>query len=138
MSEAKIMRTMLLGHAEEMGILDKVKQHEARLAGRFIQQPTEEDLAAYGMAIALVAAQVEGLMSNAEPRVKSGETEPAPIEVELQPTAEQIEAGRKALWEQIPGALDGLYEQMEEEGVDDLLSDTVTFAWQAMIGARPQ
>lgn len=60
----------------------------------------------------------------------------APISVDLQPTEEQIEAGRKALWEQIPGALDGLYEQMEEEGVDELLSDTVVFTWQAMIGAR--
>ncbi|QHJ80403.1 MAG: hypothetical protein [Bacteriophage sp.] len=136
MNEAKAMRAIMLAQAEEMGIEALVKQHEARLAGRFIQQPTEQDLAAYGMAIAIVAMQVEALMTNAEPQVKAGEVEPAPIEVELQPTEEQIEAGRKALWEQIPGALDGLYEQMEEEGVDELLSDTVVFTWQAMIGAR--
>ncbi|QBZ71608.1 hypothetical protein HOV35_gp43 [Escherichia phage Sortsne] len=136
MNEAKAMRAIMLAQAEEMGIEALVKQHEARLAGRFIQQPTEQDLAAYGMAIAIVAMQVEALMTNAEPQVKAGEVAPAPIEVELQPTAEQIEAGRKALWEQIPGALDGLYEQMEEEGVDELLSDTVVFTWQAMIGAR--
>lgn len=127
---------MLLGHAEEMGILEKVKQHEARLAGRFIQQPTEEDLAAYGMAIALVAAQVEGLMANAEPLVKSGEVEPAPIEVQLQPTAAQVEAGEGAMWEQLPGALDTLYEQMSEDEAKELVSDTVVFTWQAMIGAR--
>lgn len=136
MNEVKAMRLMLLGHAEEMGILEKVKQHEARLAGRFIQQPTEEDLAAYGMAIALVAAQVEGLMANAEPLVKSGEVEPAPIEVQLQPTAAQVEAGEGAMWEQLPGALDTLYEQMSEDEAKELVSDTVVFTWQAMIGAR--
>lgn len=136
MNEVKAMRLMLLGHAEELGILDKVRQHEARLAGRFIQQPTEEDLAAYGMAIALVAAQVEGLMANAEPLVKSGEVEPAPIEVQLQPTAAQVEAGEGAMWEQLPGALDTLYEQMSEDEAKELVSDTVVFTWQAMIGAR--
>ncbi|AGZ17830.1 hypothetical protein IME_EC2_39 [Enterobacteria phage IME_EC2] len=136
MNQEKVIRAVLLAQADEMGILDKVKAHEARLAARFIQQPTEEDLAAYGLALALVGARASELMTNAEPQVKAGEVEPAPIEVELQPTAEQIEAGRKALWEQIPGALDGLYEQMAEEGVDELLSDTVVFTWQAMIGAR--
>lgn len=125
MNEVKVMRLMVLGHAEEMGILDKVKQHEARLAGRFIQQPTEEDLAAYGMAIALVAGQVEALMTNAEPLVKSGETEPAPIEVQLQPTAEQIAAGLKECEE------NGLY-------MGDMTEDVIVFIWQAMIGARPQ
>lgn len=136
MDQAKVMRAVMLAQAEEMGIEALVKQHEARLAGRFIQQPTEQDLAAYGMAIAIVAMQVEALMTNAEPQVKAGEVTPAPIEVDLQPTAEQIEAGVKELWQQIPGALDSLYEQMEEEGVDELLADTVTFTFQAMIGAR--
>lgn len=136
MNQEKVIRAVMLAQADEMGILDKVKAHEARLAGRFIQQPTEQDLAAYAIALALVASRASELMANAEPQVKAGEVEPTPIEVDLQPTAEQIEAGRKALWEQIPGALDGLYEQMEEEGVDELLSDTVVFAWQAMIGAR--
>lgn len=136
MDQAKVMRAVMLAQAEEMGIEALVKQHEARLAGRFIQQPTEQDLAAYGMAIAIVAMQVEALMTNAEPQVKAGEIEPAPIEVELQPTAEQIEAGESALWEQLPGALDGLYEQMSEGEVKELVSDTVVFMWQAMIGKR--
>ncbi|WP_165587516.1 hypothetical protein [Enterobacter bugandensis] len=127
---------MLLGQAEELGILDKVKEHEARLAGRFVQQPTEEDLAAYGMALVLVSSQFETLMANAEPLVKSGEVEPAPIEVQLQPTAAQVEAGEGAMWEQLPGALDTLYEQMSEDEAKELVSDTVVFTWQAMIGAR--
>ncbi|KLQ32517.1 hypothetical protein ABR33_05845 [Enterobacter bugandensis] len=136
MNEVKAMRLMLLGQAEELGILDKVKEHEARLAGRFVQQPTEEDLAAYGMALVLVSSQFETLMANAEPLVKSGEVEPAPIEVQLQPTAAQVEAGEGAMWEQLPGALDTLYEQMSEDEAKELVSDTVVFTWQAMIGAR--
>lgn len=136
MNEVKAMRLMLLGQAEELGILDKVKEHEARLAGRFVQQPTEEDLAAYGMALVLVSSQFETLMANAEPLVKSGEGEPAPIEVQLQPTAAQVEAGEKSLWEQLPGALDALHDQMEPDEVKELVSDTVVFTWQAMIGAR--
>lgn len=133
MSDKKIMRTLLLGHAADMGILEKVQQHEARLAARFIQQPTEEDLAAYGMAIALVAAQVESLMANAEPQIKAGEVEPAPIEVQLQPTEAQVSEGERVLWEQLPGALDTLYDQMEEDEVKELLSDTIVFMWQGMI-----
>ncbi len=43
-----------------------------------------------------------------------------------------VEAGIKELWESIPGALDSLFDQMEESEVEDLLSDTVVFIWQAM------
>lgn len=50
----------------------------------------------------------------------------------LQPTEEMVEAGIKELWESIPGALDSLFDQMEESGVEELLSDTVVFIWQAM------
>ena len=120
MNEAKAMRAIMLAQAEEMGIEALVKQHEARLAGRFIQQPTEQDLAAYGMAIAIVAMQVE----------------PAPSEVELQPTAEQMKAGIASLWDTIPGAMDHLCQEVDEEEQPDLFSDTVVFVWQAMIGAR--
>lgn len=136
MNQAKAMRAIMLAQAEEMGIEALVKQHEARLAGRFIQQPTEQDLAAYGMAIAIVAMQVEALMTNAEPQVKAGEVEPAPIEVELQPTAEQVKAGIASLWDTIPGAMDHLCQEVDEEEQPDLFSDTVVFVWQAMIGAR--
>lgn len=123
MNEAKAMRAIMLAQAEEMGIADLVKQHEARLAGRFIQQPTEEDLAAYGMAIAIVAMQVEALMTNAEPQVKAGEVDPAPIEVELQPTTEMIAAALQEANDH------GLALGAENE-------DLIVFMWQAMIGAR--
>lgn len=136
MDQAKAMRAIILAQAEEMGIADLVKQHEARLAARFIQQPTEDDLAAYGLALAIVGMQAEALMANAQPQIKAGEVEPAPIEVQLQPTAAQVEAGESAMWEQLPGALDSLYDQMGEDEVKELVSDTVVFMWQAMIGAR--
>ena len=136
MNQEKIIRAVMLAQADEMGILDKVKAHEARLAGRFIQQPTEQDLAAYAIALALVASRASELMANAEPQVKAGEVEPAPIEVDLQPTAEQVEAGIASLWETIPGAMDQLCQDVAEEERGDLFSDTVTFVWQAMIGAR--
>lgn len=136
MNEQKLARIVLMAQAEELGISDKVKQHEARLAGRFIQQPTKEDLAAYAIALTLVATQCEQLALNAEPKVTSGDSEPAPIEVELQPTQEQINAGIGALWEIIPGAMDQLYQDVDEEERPDLNSDIATFVWQAMIGAR--
>lgn len=138
MNEQKIIRAAILVHAEEMGILEKVKQHEARLAGRFIQQPTEEDLAAYTMALALVASRADQLMTATQGFIKTGETEPAPIEVQLQPTDMQIEAGIKELWEQIPGAMDQLVQDDPQgmDGAEALFSDIVTFVWQAMIGAR--
>ncbi|QHR72915.1 hypothetical protein sortsyn_50 [Escherichia phage sortsyn] len=135
MNQEKVIRAVLLAQADEMGILDKVKAHEARLAARFIQQPTEEDLAAYGLALALVGARASELMTNAEPQVKAGEVEPAPIEVDLMPTAEQVEAGIKSLWDVIPGAMDQVV-QDDPDGSDAVFSDAVTFVWQGMIGAR--
>lgn len=136
MNEAKAMRAIILAQAEEMGIEDKVKEHEARLAARFIQQPTEDDLAAYGLALAIVGMQAEALMTNAQPQIKAGEVAPAPIEVDLQPTAEQVKAGIASLWDTIPGAMDHLCQEVDEEEQPDLFSDTVVFVWQAMIGAR--
>ncbi|QHZ59604.1 hypothetical protein sortkaff_56 [Escherichia phage sortkaff] len=136
MDQVKAARAIILAECDENGIGDKVRTMEARLAQMFIQQPTEEDLAALATAFALVGMQAEALMANAHPRVKSGDTEPSPIEVQLQPTDAQVEEGQKALWEQIPGALDSLYEQMGEDEVKELLSDTVVFMWQGMIGAR--
>lgn len=61
--------------------------------------------------------------------------ENAPIEVDLQPTAQQVEAGIKSLCDTIPGALDQIV-QDDPDGSEDLFSDVVVFAWQAMIGAR--
>lgn len=134
----KIIRTALLVQAEEMGILEKVKQHEARLAGRFIQQPTEEDLAAYAMALTIVASRVGELMTATQGFIKTGETDPAPIEVQLQPTDMQIEAGIKELGQNIPEAIEAVRENMDDDDdqVDALLSDTLVYVWQAMIGAR--
>lgn len=126
MNQEKVIRAVLLAQADEMGILDKVKAHEARLAARFIQQPTEEDLAAYGLALALVGSRASELMANAEPQVKAGEVEPAPIEVDLQPTVEQYEAGIKELRGNMSCG----------DMSDDDVGDVVTFIWQAMIGAR--
>lgn len=125
MNQEKVIRAVMLAQADEMGILDKVKAHEARLAARFIQQPTEEDLAAYAIALALVASRASELMANAEPQVKAGEVEPAPIEVDLQPTTEMIAAALKEANE------NGLTLGVENE-------DLIVFMWQAMIGARPK
>ncbi|QQV88632.1 internal virion protein [Kosakonia phage Kc237] len=138
MNEQKIIRAAILVHAEEMGILEKVKQHEAKLAGRFIQQPTEEDLAAYAMALNIVASRAGELMTATHGFIKTGETEPAPIEVQLQPTDMQIEAGIKELGQNIPEAIEAVRENMDdnEDQVDALLSDTLVYVWQAMIGAR--
>lgn len=136
MDQVKAARAVILAECDENGIGDKVRTMEARLAQMFIQQPTEEDLASLATAFALVGMQAEALMANAHPKIKQGEHEPAPIDVQLQPTAEQVEAGEKTLWEQIPGALDSLYEQMSEEEAKELISDTVVFMWQGMIGAR--
>lgn len=136
MDQVKATRAIILAECDENGIGDKVRTMEARLAQMFIQQPTEEDLASLATAFALVGMQAEALMANAHPKIKQGEHDPAPIEVQLQPTAAQVEAGEKTLWEQIPGALDSLYEQMSEEEAKELVSDTVVFMWQGMIGAR--
>lgn len=138
MDQVKAARAVILAECDENGIGDKVRTMEARLAQMFIQQPTEEDLAALATAFALVGMQAEALMANAHPRVKSGEVEPAPIEVQLQPTDAQVEEGERTLWEQLPGALDTLYDQMGEEEVKELLSDTIVFMWQGMIRKRDQ
>lgn len=51
----------------------------------------------------------------------------------LQPTEEMIQAGIDALGEQLPGSMDELVQQIEDEHeLNDLLSDTVVFIWQAM------
>lgn len=51
----------------------------------------------------------------------------------LQPTKEMIQAGIDALWEQLPGSMDELTQEIEDdEERNDLLSDTVVFIWQAM------
>lgn len=138
MDQVKAARAVILAECDENGIGDKVRTMEARLAQMFIQQPTEEDLAALATAFALVGMQAEALMANAHPRVKSGEVEPAPIEVQLQPTDAQVEEGERTLWEQLPGALDTLYDQMGEDEVKELLSDTIVFMWQGMIRKRDQ
>lgn len=128
MNDVKVLREVLLAEAEEAGILDKVKAHESRLAARFIQQPTEEDLVAYALALAVVTYRATELMANAEPQVKAGQTEPAPIEVDLQPTEEQIAAGLKELHEQ----------GMDVAPAYCTPEDAIVFLWQAMIGARPK
>jgi len=138
MDQVKAARAVILAECDENGIGDTVRTMEARLAQMFIQQPTEEDLAALATAFALVGMQAEALMANAHPRVKSGEVEPAPSEVQLQPTDAQVEEGERTLWEQLPGALDTLYDQMGEEEVKELLSDTIVFMWQGMIRKRDQ
>lgn len=127
-SEATAMRAIILAAAEDMkpGLSEIVMKHEARLAERFIQQPTEEDLTAYSMAIAIVAAKVEELMVNAGRAIQKGENLPAPIEVDLQPTVEQYEAGIKELRGNMSCG----------DMSDDDVGDVVTFVWQAMIGAR--
>lgn len=57
-------------------------------------------------------------------------------ELNLQPTEEMIEAGVSSLWETLPGAMDALAQDLEPEELDALLSDTVTFLWQALIEAQ--
>ncbi|QHR68058.1 hypothetical protein sortregn_36 [Escherichia phage sortregn] len=74
-------------------------------------------------------------LTDAEYMAKKAE---APIAVDLQPTAEQVEAGIASLWDTIPGAMDQLCQDVAEEEQGDLFSDAVTFVWQAMIGKRPQ
>jgi len=51
----------------------------------------------------------------------------------LQPNEAMIQAGIDVLWEQLPGAMDELYQQIEDdEERNELLCDTVVFMWQAM------
>lgn len=51
----------------------------------------------------------------------------------MQPTQEMIDAGIKSLWETIPGAMDELFHQCDdEESFNELMSDTVVFLWQSM------
>lgn len=51
----------------------------------------------------------------------------------LQPTEEMIQAGIDALWEQLPGSMDELTQEIEDDDErNDLLSDTIVFIWQAM------
>ncbi|ELQ6021920.1 hypothetical protein R2217_000779 [Cronobacter turicensis] len=51
----------------------------------------------------------------------------------LQPTKEMIRAGIDALWEQLPGSMDELTQEIEDdEERNQLLSDTVVFIWRAM------
>lgn len=55
------------------------------------------------------------------------------MEDDLQPTEVMIKAGIDALWEQLPGTMDGLSQEMEDDQeFSDLLCDTVVFIWQAM------
>lgn len=51
----------------------------------------------------------------------------------LQPTEEMIQAGIDALCDQLPGSMDELVQEIEDDQErNDLLSDTVVFIWQAM------
>jgi len=51
----------------------------------------------------------------------------------LQPNEAMIQAAIDVLWEQLPGAMDELYQQIEDdEERNELLCDTVVFIWQAM------
>lgn len=55
------------------------------------------------------------------------------MEEKLQPTEEMIQAGISTLWEMLPGSMDQLCQDIEDD--DEriaLLSDTVVFMWQAM------
>lgn len=59
------------------------------------------------------------------------------MEDDLQPTEAMIEAGIISLWEQLPGAMDSLYQEIDDDDERKaLLSDTVTFIWQAMKQAQ--
>ncbi|MNE56408.1 hypothetical protein D3C80_1513130 [compost metagenome] len=56
---------------------------------------------------------------------------------DLQPTEEMIEAGISTLWEQLPGMMDSLYQEIEDDDERKaLLSDTITFIWQSMKEAQ--
>lgn len=56
---------------------------------------------------------------------------------DLQPTEEMIEAGISTLCEQLPGMMDSLYQEIEDDDERNaLLSDTITFIWQAMKEAQ--
>ncbi|HCR0070222.1 TPA: hypothetical protein ACM2XI_004705 [Enterobacter hormaechei] len=59
------------------------------------------------------------------------------MEDDLQPTEAMIEAGISTLWEMLPGSMDSLCQDIDDE-VERyaLLSDTVTFIWQAMKEAQ--
>lgn len=55
------------------------------------------------------------------------------MEDDLQPTEEMIKSGIDALWEQLPGAMDGLSQELkDDQEFSDLMSDTIVFIWQAM------
>lgn len=55
------------------------------------------------------------------------------MEDDLHPTDVMIEAGIGALWEQLPGCMDSLYQDIEDDDERNaLLSDTVVFIWQSM------
>lgn len=59
------------------------------------------------------------------------------MEDDLQPTEAMIEAGIETLWEQLPGVMDGLCQDVEDDGERKaLLDDTLTFIWQAMKEAQ--
>lgn len=59
------------------------------------------------------------------------------MEDDLQPTDVMIEAGIGALWEQLPGSMDSLYQDIEDDDERNaLLSDTVVFIWQSMKSAQ--
>ena len=59
-------------------------------------------------------------------------------EISMQPTEAMIKAGIEQLWESLPGTMDGLCCDMDEEDFNELISDTVVFVWQAMLAARSQ
>lgn len=53
--------------------------------------------------------------------------------VNLQPTEEMIQAGINSLWDSLPGAMDELVQQVDDDDERrDMLSDTIVFIWQAM------
>lgn len=59
------------------------------------------------------------------------------MEDDLQPTEAMIEAGIETLWEQLPGVMDGLCQDVEDDDERKaLLDDTLTFIWQAMKEAQ--
>ena len=55
------------------------------------------------------------------------------MEQKLQPTEEMIKAGISTLWEMLPGSMDQICQDIEDEDERNaLLSDVVVFIWQAM------
>ena len=59
------------------------------------------------------------------------------MEDDLQPTEEMIDAGIAALWEQLPGSMDALNQDVEDDDERNaLLSDTIVFIWQSMKEAQ--